>query len=82
MSDNLETELLKALDDTTYDDLIDDLERYGAMPSIEGRQKYPILTIDLVKAAIDASDECPGCLTRFLRSGAKHSKGCLLAPLL
>lgn len=73
--------LLRALGEVTYDDLIDDLERYSSRGD-DPRARHPGISMDLVKAAMGAADECPVCLWRFVNLTGKHDGGCPLAPLL
>lgn len=66
--------------DFTYDDLIDDLVRFGGSDEAHWRAEFPTLTAALVVAAMTTADECPQCLARFVnRRGATHRPGCPIA---
>jgi hypothetical protein len=60
-----------------YDDLIDDLVRYGGMSNAEARTAFPDITVALVEEAMQVSDECPFCLVRWVSLPfAMHALGC------
>lgn len=81
-----ECELIEALDGATYDDLINDIDRYANLNESELNNfkiRHPNITIGLIRIVIEVADECPACLHRFVnRPNAKHSATCKLMPLL
>lgn len=70
----IKPDLLAQID---YADLIADLERYGGLSTAVAKAKHPKLDNGLIEAVIQASDECPFCLARFVRSPRiSHNDGC------
>lgn len=75
-------QLMEALGDVTYEDLMGDLERYGVEMDENFRECYPVISFGLVVMAMRMADECPVCLRRFVNLTGKHSDGCSLAKLI
>lgn len=83
LSPPVDMELIKALEEVTYCDLLGDLIRYSRFKTeLEAQEKYPATTMDLAFAAMDAADECPVCLHRFVMGSGCHADGCAFEALL
>lgn len=68
----------------SYEGLLEQLDRYSPPGSERSlRERYPHASLALLRAALEAADECPVCASRFVvRCPDGHSAGCPVPSLL